>query len=177
MPDILATSAAEPETAIGSAASRRSPLQGLCKALPFLISAGMGLAGVADAGAADAAKKTIAPFGTRMTVQKQDEGVTLDGVLNAVRDSKATAEDVKMLTRLDKASIVHLGKALDGAEQAKVEAAVKEHLDDVKALQFAIEGNALTYAALNAQTISTSDIVGARLSGDGAKSIAMYARH
>ena len=98
-------------------------------------------------------------------------------MLKAIGDSKATAENVKILTKLQKARIVHLGKALDGAAQTKVEAAVKDHFDDVKALQLALEGNALTYAALNAQTVSTSDVVGAQLSGDGQKSITMFARH
>ena len=175
MAEMIALSGGKPANAIAGIAG--PPLPGLLKPLPVLIAVGMALAGVAHAGQPEPAKKTIAPFGTDMTVQKQDKGVALDEVLNAIGDSKAAAENVKILTKLEKARIVHLGKALDRAGQAKVEAALKEHLDDVKALQFALEGNALTYAALNAQTISTSDIVGAELSGDGPKSITMFARH
>lgn len=143
----------------------------------LLVVAGLMLAGSASAQQSNGKEQTIAPFGSHMTVQKEDRGVSLDGVLQAIQASKATAQDVKIMTKIDKARIVHLGKALNGAAQKRVEDAVKSHLEDVNALQRALEGNALTYAALNAQSVSTSDIVGAEVSGDRQKSITMFARH
>ncbi len=143
----------------------------------LLLCAVMTFAGAAYAQEADGGKnQTIAPFGSHMTVQKQDAGVGLDSVLEAIGNSKTTAQDVKIMSKLDRVRIVHLGKALDGAGQSKVEAAVKDHLEDVKALRTALEGNALTFAALNAQTVATSDIVGAEVSGDRQKTITVFAR-
>lgn len=147
------------------------------RVLTFVLGACLMAAGIAHAQQSDGGKEeTIAPFGSKMTVQKQDKGVNVDNVLEAIRSSKATAQNVKIMTKLEKARIVHLGKALDDAAQKRVEAALKAHRDAVNALQIALEGNALTYAALKAQSVSTSDIVGAEVSGDRTKNITMFAR-
>lgn len=144
----------------------------------FLVFSGAACAQQAASGTAESGKKeSIAPFGSHMTVQKQEAGVGVDSVLDAIGNSKATAQDVKIMSKLDQVKIVHLGKALDGGRQSRVEKAVKDHLDDVKALRTALEGNALTFAALNAQSVATEDIVGAEVSGDRQKTITVFARH
>ncbi len=177
MAEMQAESAVAPMRASFAIAGRNTRFGRCRSALPFLVAAGLMLAAPALAQQSGTKDETIAPFGSHMTVQKQDKGIGLDGVLTAIRKSKTTAQDVKILSKLDKARIVHLGKALDDASQKKVESAVTAHRADVNALQLALEGNALTYAALNAQSISTSDIVGAEVSGDRQKTITIFARH
>lgn len=118
--------------------------------------------------------QTIRPYGSNITVQRQEHGVRLGSVLDAIGKSKTTAQDVKILSKLDGARVIDIDKAFTGKQRARIRKAVEAHRDDVKELDLALEGNALTYAALKAQSVIPANIVGAVLSNGKRTTVTIY---
>ncbi|TPW30432.1 hypothetical protein [Pararhizobium mangrovi] len=121
-------------------------------------------------------EKTIAPFGSTMVVKQKEDGVDTSEILKAVKASGSAANAITELSSLADVHIVYIDKVADKPDRTRITKAADNNAEDVGQLQTALEANALTYAALNAQSISPSMIVGARVDGDREKTVVVYTK-
>ena len=104
--------------------------------------------------------QTIAPYGSDITVRTQARGIEVETVVAAVGNSKASAQDIKVLSKLRSVNVVDLDEVLTEKQRGLIAKAVDDHRDDVKDLDLALEGNALTFAALSARSVTPAMVVG-----------------
>ncbi|WP_018688284.1 hypothetical protein [Ahrensia kielensis] len=114
--------------------------------------------------------------GKEMTVRTVDSNVAADAFTDFTKDSRNTANEIRVLTAPQEVQIVKLGERRVVGDE-KIEEAMREERENIEELRSAIQINAILMDVLDTQKIGIPQVVGAKFTGDKKIEIYAFAAH
>lgn len=102
-----------------------------------------------------------------------DAEASFDGALSAINGSAQAAATIESMTEPGSVEIVRIDE-LEGADMDALETATSENSDAIDELHAAIDANTAVSGALEAEDVTTADVVAAETGADG--SLTVYVR-
>lgn len=100
-------------------------------------------------------------------------GGSFDGALSAIARGGDAAASINSMTEISTVNVVHVDE-LEGADMDAFATAETDNSASIDELRASVEGNAAVKAALDAQSVSSDQIVAADVNADG--SLTVYVR-
>lgn len=114
--------------------------------------------------------------GKQMSVKMVDRDVAAENLTEFTRNSKETANEIRVLTAPEEVQIVKLGERRVVGDE-KIEAAMREERENIEELRSAIQINAILMDILETETIGIPEVIGAKFIDDKKIEIYAFAAH
>jgi prophage DNA circulation protein len=95
-------------------------------------------------------------------------------VISAIRAGKTNVDALKSLTTVSSVKVIKVSDLAKGSNTQALDNALADNQADITTLQTTISGNTALKAQLDAQSVTTTDIVAANIEADG--SVTVYVK-